>query len=191
MTEQQVINQLKKTPMKRVEDNPLFLYMVESVKRMVDKVGHSMTIEEGEIVTAVTVKNKTICTEHNFLLVSLPDGSHVRFAPKNEKDVEITRIISNTKGYGKLLMSLVLTAYTNSQLNNIDGSLVLECTGSVGLGNNRRVSSISEQAAFFRIFGFRMVGKYSPSHIHMKLKNLDDFKSFQETMKTYLEIVSL
>ena len=190
MTQEQIINQIKKTPIKDVADNPLFLYMTQSVKRMVEKMGSNIEIEEDEIVTAVTVKNKTVCTRHNFLYVELPDGSHIRFAPKNEKDVEITRIISNTKGYGKLLMTLVLTAYSNSKLHDIDGSLVLECTGSVGLGKNKRDSSISEQSAFFRIFGFRMVGKYNPSYIKMKLTKLDDFKAFQETMKTYLEIVS-
>ena len=84
-------------------------------------------------------------------------------------------------------MTLVLTAYTNSKLYDIDGSLVLECTGSVGLGENKRDSSISEQAAFFRIFGFRMVGKYNPSYIKMKLTKLDDFKAFQQNIIVSLQ----
>jgi hypothetical protein len=175
MTEEQIIKRIMKAPSKKVEDNPLFLHMVETVKEVNSRLGDFINIEEGEITTAVHVKNKTTCITHNFMCITLPDGSHIRFAPKNKKDVEITRIISNNpcNGNGTLLMDIVMEAYMKSRLNNVDGDIVLECTGSVGLRENTRVMNISKQAAFFRKFGFRMVGKYDPSHINMKLKNFD------------------
>lgn len=166
-----------------MKDNATFLAMAEYIKKC---YGESNVIEVNEynVVTMVEQSNgKFKSYSGSCVNIVLPDGSHINFKPYNNS-VDISRIISNTKGFGTTLMYMVLDAYCNAinKLKEATGDLILECTGSVGAGSNKRDTPIQQQTAFFRKFGFRKVGKYCPTHIHMQLQSNDDFTNTLKNM---------
>lgn len=146
--------------------------MVERVKDTLSKM-KSLSYECFEMTSMVETKNSLKVYTSEVCSIKCVDGSHINFKSFGE-DVDISRVISKTKGLGKYLMFVVLEAYFYALTKDGSGKLILECIGSVGAGQNRVEMPIQKQTAFFRKFGFRKYGKYSPDHIHMCLQSNDD-----------------
>jgi len=135
------------------------------------------TVED--ITTIVDCGGKVEVYKSEKCCITLQSGSHIHFSSKG-KDIDISRVISNEKGDGKLLLIMVLLAYQNVMDQNptSKSDLILECIGSVGMGVNHRQMDVKDQASVFRSFGFRKYGKYDPKHIHMKLdRTTSDFNN--------------
>lgn len=194
MTQSQIEQQLSRMvhngQFETIPDNILFTKMKELIKSIpavkAMMVLHPDFIQEGEIYTFVGSEKNMKLINHNQMTISFPNGSHIRFCPTPD-GIDITRVISNMKGDGTLLMSMVLAGYFDTLVKfNIPDNLTnvtLECTGSVGLGENQRIMKISDQCRFFRKFGFRKFGKYQPDHVKMKLELNEDFQAFFNKMR--------
>jgi hypothetical protein len=158
----------------KFENNNTYNSMVSFIKESFND-NTIVTIDTYDMITMVSSGKGTKCYSSEVCSISLPDGSHINFKSFENK-VDISRIISNTKGNGTSLMRIVFAAYISSfQELGEAGTLILECIGSVGTGSNRREMPVAQQAAFFRKFGFRKYGKYNANHIHMALSSNDDF----------------
>ena len=159
----------------KFENNNTYNSMVSFIKQNFDN-NPALTIDTYDLVTMVNFGKGTKCYSSEVCSISLPDGSHINFKSYEGK-VDISRIISNTKGNGSFLMKIVFGAYITAfqELGGSVGTLILECIGSVGSGSNRREMPVAQQASFFRKFGFRKYGKYNTNHIHMALATNDDF----------------
>ena len=57
---------------------------------------------------------------------------------------------------GSIIMTQLLEVLEEYQSEDFK-TIMLECVGSLGSGDDREVSSISQQTKFFRRFGFRVV----------------------------------
>lgn len=129
-----------------------------------------MALVIDKILTVVEMKNGVKLKVHNYLFFELPDGSHLRISPFGSDQIEVSRIWVHpnhiNQGLGSEMMNLLLE-FIRDTLGFVP-PLFLECTGSVGLGENNQESPISKQTAFFRKFGFRVKdGKSYPSYVSM------------------------
>lgn len=152
-------------------NNPLYNVLTRLTMYLADKTETPLSFKaEEDVITIVQCQGKVSAYKGERFVISTDAGSHICLKSFND-DVEITRIISEQKGEGSLLMDLVVSAYNMLGMSGVkqSGTLILECVGSVGLNENRRDMPVKDQAAFFRKFGFRKVGKYNPNHLHMAL----------------------
>ena len=162
-----------KTKIATYSNNETYNVMVEFISQY---ACDSIKVETFNLTSWVTTGGSNKAYNSEACSISLPDHSHLNFKSFGNK-VDISRIISNNKGNGRILMLLVLSAYfyAVSKVTN-PAEIILECVGSVGIGSNKRDMPVSHQTAFFRKFGFRKYGKYNPNHIHMNLGMNDDTK---------------
>ena len=114
--------------------------------------------------------------------LSLPDGSHIRFKSR-AKSVDISRVWVSPENHGRklgtLLMGVVLLPIFKYVMENPEKpfpKIVLECTGSVGYGENQQDTDVEKQVKFFSKFGFVFDRYDSHDVVHMKL---DDTKYFE------------
>lgn len=165
------------------ESNPFFKALTAIITKVVNKHSADMaplftplfyTEMEDDVITIVQCQGKFSAYQGERFVIRTSSGSHICLKSFNN-DVDITRIISEEKGDGTLLMDLLMIAYNilkellEKGGKKTSGTLILECVGSVGLNENKRDMPVKDQAAFFRKFGFRKVGKYNPNHLHMSL----------------------
>lgn len=178
------------TSVKEFSNNATYSYMASMIK---DMSCESIKVSTYPLISMVqNSKGKFNMYSSEVCNISLPDGSHINFK-SYEGNVDISRIISNTKGCGSILMKIVLFAYFSAVVKISDsvGDLILECTGSVGIGSNKRDTPVAQQTSFFRKFGFRKVGKYNPNHIHMSLHSNDDMKKTANEITDLLKKLSV
>lgn len=118
-----------------------------------------------------TVPGFSYITDHTTL--TLPDGSHLRFATRS-KSIDITRVWvqphNHRKGAGTQLMNMFLCSLIkNCRVNENCPKIILECTGGVGLGENRQDTPIDAQIKFFNKFGFEFDREDKHGTVHMVL----------------------
>jgi hypothetical protein len=171
---------IEKSNIKVYENNDVYNHMKQSLFTS----DFSVCAETDDITTLVDCGNgKMTAYRSEKCSITLSDGSHIHFTSHNN-NIDISRVISNQKGNGKILLALVVAFFTNAVIETgMKSDLVLECIGSVGMGNNMRKMDIKDQTSFFRSFGFRKYGKYNPNHIHMKLDS--NTNEYNERMKMF------
>lgn len=156
-------------------DNEVFLKIVDTVKLFSEDEFYSQYFTFEKVFMSSTVHtgpNSNTLRKHNTISVESNIGL-IRFAPHKD-GLEITRVIAETtgKGQGKLLMDIffnILIAALGVDCVNVP--IMLECTGSVGVGSNYRESNIASQTKFFRKFGFRVdpkVSNYKNGYVQMR-----------------------
>lgn len=159
------------------ENNDVYNHMKQSLLTS----DFSVYVHTDDITTLVDCDGKMTAYRSEKCSITLPDGSHIHFTSHNN-NIDISRVISNQKGNGKALLSLVVAFFSIAVTETGEKSeLILECVGSVGMGNNMRKMDIKDQTSFFRSFGFRKYGKYNPNHIHMRLdSNTNEYNNRME-----------
>ena len=180
-TQSNIIAAINNNIVNKIEDNILYVTM-SNILQSWFKDGGNINVEVGNIHTVVDCKGGFTVVDHSCTDITLQDGSHVRICPTHNECVDVTRIMncSGIKGIGTILMDIVIDAFAQAKLQvkqYPNSTLVLECLGSVGAGDNRREMPIKDQAAFFRKFGFRKFGKYDANHLHFKLEANEDFSN--------------
>ena len=185
MTRQEKRQYIKKMMnMRNYPDNEVYLSTKEKVVKLVNDMSKTIEVEEHMFSTMVNgygySSNKTT--------LSLPCGSHIRFGSR-AKSLDITRVWISPeqqgKGIGTFLMSIVLNSIFNNELTEFP-KVILECVGSVGLGQNRQDTPISEQVRFFKKFGFVVDRVDFDGTHHMVLEKellLDFFMDYLKTNK--------
>jgi GNAT superfamily N-acetyltransferase len=166
-------NGIKVVSVEEINDNEIFLRLKDSFESYFSEISETqlpLLILMDKIFTAVEMKSGYKLKVHNYLFFELPDGSHFRFSPYGPDGLEISRIWVNPQhlngGLGSAMMDMFFQ-YLMDSIGYIP-PLFLECTGSVGLGDNAQVTTISKQTNFFRKFGFRVKdGKNYPSYVSM------------------------
>ena len=123
-----------------------------------------------EFLTLVEKKKGGLLKFHNTITFFLEDGSHIRFSPHNKNGIEISRVWVNPEnhrnGLGSLLMELFFDFMLFAKVE--PSEYFLECTGAVGLGENKQELSVASQTNFFRKFGFRVNNRKGyPDYITM------------------------
>ena len=108
--------------------------------------------------------------------IILPDGSHLRIKSR-AKSLDITRVWvkpdSHGKGYGSFLMSLVMASIRQFIIETHTlPKIILETTGSVGVGKNLQTTPVWKQVKFFNKFGFVVDRIDSNKTTHMILDHL-------------------
>lgn len=164
---------IKIVSVEEIADNEVFIRLKDSFKPYFSdfsEFGDRLTLVIDKILTVVELKNGGKLKVHNYLFFELPDGSHLRISPFGSDQIEVSRIWVHpnhiNQGLGSEMMNLLLE-FIRDTLGFVP-PLFLECTGSVGLGENNQESPISKQTAFFRKFGFRVKdGKSYPSYVSM------------------------
>jgi hypothetical protein len=170
------------------ENNPLFESMKNSILDILGGNQKFTAKKEECFHTCVGVKGGFRLTSSEAVLLEILDGSHARIV-NIDKNVDISRIISNTKGLGTAMMLVIIDAYIRAKSKDIKGELILECLGSVGVGGGRIEMDIKEQTAFFRKFGFR-VYKFTTSKVDMVLKmDNDDFENTVGRLKDLYKMI--
>ena len=111
-----------------------------------------------------------IAKYHKAISIVLHDDSTLRVSTGPNNSLEVTRVVVNpvnkSKGYGTMLMNLFL-GFLRNELGYVP-QLFLECTGSINFQGEILRSSVSEQTAFFRKFGFRVSNrKHYPDYVSM------------------------
>lgn len=163
------------------ENNDVYNHMKECLAES----AFSEYVSTEDITTLVDCGGKMSAYRSEKCSITLPNGSHIHFSSYNN-NIDISRVISNQKGNGKLLLDLVVAYFSISVTETGDKSeLILECVGSVGMGSNLRKMDIKDQASFFRSFGFRKYGKYNPKHIHMRLDPTTN--EYNERLKMFIK----
>jgi hypothetical protein len=156
-----------------VDDNEVFLKLKESFYpffTVYSMVEIPLQFEASDIYTIVEFKKGAKMKVHNCLYFQFLDGSHLRFSPHGKDGLEISRVMVNPnnmgEGIGTRLMVLFFD-FVGTILGEIP-PVYLECTGSVGLGENNQTRSISDQTGFFRKFGFKVQNrKHYPDFVSM------------------------
>lgn len=165
----------------KIHDNNV---VYNHMKECLSKSAFSEYVSTEDITTLVDCGGKMSAYRSEKCSITLPNGSHIHFSSYNN-NIDISRVISNQKGNGKILLSLVVAYFSIAVVEtDVKSDLILECLGSVGMGKNMRKMDIKDQASFFRSFGFRKYGKYNPAHIHMKLDF--DTNEYNERMKIFM-----
>lgn len=163
------------------ENNVVYNYMKDSLMNS----SFSKYVDSEDITTLVDCGGKMTAYRSEKCSITLPDSSHIHFSSYNN-NIDISRVISNQKGNGKLLLSIVVAFFSMAVTETGQKSeLILECVGSVGMGSNLRKMDIKDQTSFFRSFGFRKYGKYNPKHIHMRLD--PNTNEYNERMKMFMK----
>lgn len=162
------------------KNNAVYNYMKECLAES----SFSEYVSTEDITTLVDCGGKMSAYRSEKCSITLPNGSHIHFSSYNN-NIDISRVISNKKGNGKLLLALVVAYFSIAVTETGEKSeLILECVGSVGMGSNLRKMDIKDQTSFFRSFGFRKYGKYNPKHIHMRLDPTTN--EYNERMKMFM-----
>ena len=167
MTRQQKREIMKKANKAvRYADTDLYLTVKEAVNKMVNMSDH-LTSEEGSVYTSVG----SFIYQSNKTTVELPDGSHIRFGTR-AKSLDISRVWVSPENHGKrvgtYLVGMVLIGVLKWIEDNPEKEfpkVTLECTGSVGLGENRQDTPIKDQMRFFGKFGF-VLDRVDKENIH-------------------------
>jgi GNAT superfamily N-acetyltransferase len=176
---EKLITDIKKTSginivfVDEIQDNEVFSKLKEVFETyflLIDKFQVPVQYESSEICSIVEFPHGAKMKIHNCLFFQFPDGSHFRFSPHSTDSLEISRIMVRPEfignGIGTLLMEMFFE-FVGSTLGEIP-KLYLECTGSVGWGDNNIDYNISKQTDFFRKFGFRVLnGKRYPEFVSM------------------------
>lgn len=163
------------------ENNAVYNYMKECLAES----AFSEYVSTEDITTLVDCGGKMSAYRSEKCSITLPNGSHIHFSSYNN-NIDISRVISNKKGNGKILLALVVAYFSIAVTETGEKSeLILECVGSVGMGSNLRKMDIKDQASFFRSFGFRKYGKYNPKHIHMRLDPTTN--EYNERLKMFIK----
>lgn len=163
------------------ENNAVYNYMKECLAES----AFSEYVSTEDITTLVDCGGKMSAYKSEKCCITLPNGSHIHFSSYNN-NIDISRVISNKKGNGKILLALVVAYFSIALTETGEKSeLILECVGSVGMGSNLRKMDIKDQASFFRSFGFRKYGKYNPKHIHMRLDPTTN--EYNERLKMFIK----
>jgi len=153
----------------KVEDNEEFKRLWTGSKEYF-KQNVGVRIERDNYLSFVQKGNQMIAKYHKAISIVLHDDSTLRVATGPNKCLEITRVVVNpvnqSKGYGTLLMDLFLD-FLRNQLGYVP-QLLLECVGAINFQGEILRSSVSEQTAFFRKFGFRVSNrKHYPDYVSM------------------------
>ena len=163
---------IKIVSVEEVEDNQAFLAVKEEFDQRFSffDVNSPISYEYSNINSVVDMKKGGKLKTHNYVYFSFPDNSHLRFSPHGKDGLEISRVWVNPNnlgmGIGTLLMEYFFDVVGDT-LGEIP-ELYLECTGSIGYGENKQDSPISKQTAFFRKFGFRVKdGSQYPVYVSM------------------------
>ena len=180
-------NLTKGIPKKTYKSTPEYLWFKNHLHRIM--VDTKFSIESCKFTTLLDY----LIYESDSTAYTYPDGSHLRFKTR-ANSIDITRVWVNPenhrKGLGTYIMNIfmgVVTDYftTHEKLPKI----VLECSGTVGLGENQQQTPIESQLKFFSKFGFEVVRVDSYGYHHMQLTEegfynwLIDFQN----LKKYLE----
>ena len=97
---------------------------------------------------------------HPQILLHYGNCGFVTICPLGDNSIELStiRVVPHLRGtsMGSIIMTQLLEVLEEYQSEDFK-TIMLECVGSLGSGDDREVSSISQQTKFFRRFGFRVV----------------------------------
>lgn len=151
-----------------VEDNEVFILLNHKLND-IHKDYPKLTIEGSPIFSLVEQPGGWSLKCHNCLTFYSGNGCHLRISPEGE-GIEITRFyvpeIYQGMGFGTQLMTTFLELLM-THLEKLP-SLLVELTGSVGMGQNQLPSSIEAQERFFSGFGF-WASDYENYPVYLKM----------------------
>ena len=154
--------------------------------------GPLISVVPGFIVGTITLTSskKQITRFHDTILLESGFG-HLRICP-HKNGLEISRVWIepelHNKGLGTLLM-FRLFEWIGNTVDYIP-DIFLECTGSVGAGENYQETPLKKQIEFFRKFGFRVNQKessYTKGYVQMNLDKIKFEVDFPKTMTKFFQ----
>jgi GNAT superfamily N-acetyltransferase len=106
------------------------------------------------------------------------NGGILRFGTR-AKSIDITRVWVDPrihrKGLGTILMDIFFRSYISvitrpDVTEDMIPKIILECSGSVGYGDTKQDTSITDQLKFFTKFGFEVVrNDHKNYYVHLEL----------------------
>lgn len=149
------------------DTNDMFTYICENKEKLQKELAESFGFPEGFLFIDCSVSNNIVDTmlriHPNIHFVFGNGAGYVTISPKGDTGIEIAQVKTDDKmrgkGLGSIMMSVVMCVLTNHKNTNSEYNLneiMLECVGSIGMGDNRVDTTIKQQTKFFRKFGFRV-----------------------------------
>ena len=160
---EELLNSLKKSTGIKITDvvyengNEVFDEIKEFIESILPVHAKMMEVEISEIMTVVEGRNNATLKVHECITLWFIDGSHLRFSPLGNDALELTRLWVKPENHGKGIGGFLMETFENIVLEIIGGlpRIELECTGTVGLGDNSQYTPLSKQINFFMKFGYK------------------------------------
>jgi GNAT superfamily N-acetyltransferase len=155
----------------QVETNESFKKICSNLINGTVKLDPSLSFYVEDREAGIELGGKVYMKEYEALSIELEDIAAIRIASSGQKSLEITHLWVHPrrqkKGLGTKLMNTVFDLCVSS-LGHIP-SFNLECTGNVTHEDDYYFMDISDQAAFYRKFGFRVIDRTKyPTYIKME-----------------------
>jgi predicted GNAT family acetyltransferase len=150
------------------DTNDMFTYICENKKKLVKQLSKSFHLPKDFLMIDCNVTNSIVDTQlriHPYIHFVFGNGmGYVSICPLGDTGIEISQVKVDDKmrsqGLGSVMMCVVMCVLTNHANTNSEYNLnqiMLECVGSIGMGETRVETTISKQTKFFRKFGFRVI----------------------------------
>jgi GNAT superfamily N-acetyltransferase len=159
-----------KIVIQQVETNESFKKICLDLRNDTVTIDPSLSFYVENREAGIELGGKVYMKEYEALSIELENIAAIRIASSGQKSLEITHLWVHPrwqkKGLGTKLMNTVFDLCVSS-LGYIP-SFNLECTGNVTHEDDYYFMDISDQATFYRKFGFRVIDRTKyPTYIKM------------------------